>query len=717
MTGNSGGGFRDRFAQMKAAGAAVVPEPEMKALLRERGVAVPRGKVCRNAGEADGFARASRFPLVLKMASDRLLHKTEIGGVRLNISSMEELLEAFDSMRRRFEDTGAEGYTGLLVEEQAPGGVEIIAGLRNDEVFGPVLMVGLGGVYTDLFEDVAFRVLPVEESDILRALQGLRSWPLLAGFRGGDPVRVEALVDTLAALARFGVEMASFYESMDFNPVIATPEGAVVADAKMSLAKAEVPGPFAFERPRTDMLDRFFNPSSVAVMGASAVEGKIGNVILDSLINHEFKGRIYPVNPNHREIYGQPCHGSLSALPEAPDLVVVVVDLKMVPGIVREMARIGSRNALIVSGGGKELGGERAALEAEIAWLAREHGVRIIGPNCIGSFDGRTRFDSFFHSHRRLLRPPAGPMSFITQSGTWGCVFLESAETTGIARMVSYGNRVDVDEGDLIGHLAADEGTRVIGSYIEGLGQGRKFLSAAGNAVAGRKPVVVFKTGRNRQAASAAVSHTGAYGGSYHVYKGAFEQAGIVLTDSFHELYAACESLALQPPARGGRAAMLSNGAGPMVNALDIFPSKGLELVKLSGGSVRLMRDHFSFFYLVENPVDVTGSASAADYEYVIRVLMDDENVDIIMPFFVFQDTPLDESIVGRMEAISKDRRKPLVCCASGGTYTREMGERLTRAGVPVYPDVAQWVAAASALVQWGRILERPPSASGLTGA
>ena len=267
--------------------------------------------------------------------------------------------------------------------------------------------------------------------------------------------------------------------------------------------------------------------------------------------------------------------------------------------------------------------------------------------------------------------------------------------------MVSYGNRVDVDEGDLIAGMADDPGTRVIGSYIEGLSSGRKFIDAASRSIAAGKPVAVFKTGRNKQSAKASMSHTGAYGGSYHIYRGVMEQAGVVLTDSFHELYAACEALALQPPAKGSGAAMLSNGAGPMVNALDLFPGKGLTLPALDRASVKKMADHFSFFYIVENPVDVTGSATAEDYEYVVRTLLDDDNIHIIMPFFVFQDTPLDESIVERLEAVNKMRKKPIVCCAAGGPYNDKMSRALTGIGVPVFPDVVQWVAAASALAQW----------------
>jgi 3-hydroxypropionyl-CoA synthetase (ADP-forming) len=276
--------------------------------------------------------------------------------------------------------------------------------------------------------------------------------------------------------------------------------------------------------------------------------------------------------------------------------------------------------------------------------------------------------------------------------------------------MVSYGNRVDVDEGDLIAHLAADPETKVIASYVEGLSDGRKFLAAAREAVhESGKPVVVYKSGRTVRSAQAAVSHTGSYGGTYRIYEGALEQAGTITTDSFDELFAASKALALQPPAAGPRAAMVSNGAGPMVNAIDVFPDNGLELVKLSRESVKVMREHFSFFYIVENPVDVTGSASAEDYEFVIRTLLADESVDIIMPYFVFQDTPLDESIIERMEAILRDAKKPIVSCAVGGRYTVRMSKALEGLGAPVLPDVVQWVAAASALVRWGIVKRTNP--------
>ena len=194
-------------------------------------------------------------------------------------------------------------------------------------------------------------------------------------------------------------------------------------------------------------LTAFFHPSSIAVIGASESAGKLGHEILKNLLDGGFPGAVYPINPNYDELMGLKSYPDLASLPAPPELVVIVVDLARMPEILDEMARLGCHNALIVSGGGKELGGGRAELERTIAKKARELDIRLIGPNCIGSFDGASRFDSFFHSHERLARPPAGPMSFITQSGTWGCVFLEEARITGVSKMVSYGLAYDSDDG------------------------------------------------------------------------------------------------------------------------------------------------------------------------------------------------------------------------------------------------------------------------------
>ncbi len=682
--------------------ASILPENEMKEILHKLDIPVPLSTLLTGIDACREASRSLPFPVVMKLVSDRVLHKTELSGVRLGISSPEEMEKTFQEMEKTFYGK-VEGYIGILAEEQASSGVELIVGLQNDVTFGPLLMVGMGGIMTDLFRDVTFGMLPLAEGDILGMVRSLKGYPLLAGYRGSEPVNEDLLVQALMNISTFGQEFVDLYDSVDFNPVIVRPDGCTVVDAKLVFPDREKRYP-ASEPPRADHLQNFFTPRSVALIGASTTEGKIGNVILDTLTRLEFRGSVYPINPNYDTIMGLKTYPSLAGLPETPDLVVIVVDLSLVPAILEEMKGIGSSAALIVSGGGKELGGERAALEEKIRSSAREKGIRIIGPNCIGSFDGHSRFDSFFYHQERFQRPGPGSMSFITQSGTWGCAFMEKAHLVGVSRMVSYGNRVDVDEGDLISFFADDDQTSVIGSYIEGLGDGRKFIQASRRAIDAGKPVLVYKTGRSMEAAKASVSHTGAYGGSYHVYDGVFRQAGIITTNSFYECYASCEALAMQPEATGNRVALLSNGAGPMVNALDHFSEKGLALASLSEDSKKQMREHFSFFYIVDNPVDVTGSASAGDYEYVIARLLDDDNVDIIMVFFVFQNTPLDETIVEKMSLLNRKRKKPILCCAAGGPYTEKMSTRLIREEIPVLGDIIQWVSAASAMARWSEI-------------
>jgi 3-hydroxypropionyl-CoA synthetase (ADP-forming) len=265
-----------------------------------------------------------------------------------------------------------------------------------------------------------------------------------------------------------------------------------------------------------------------------------------------------------------------------------------------------------------------------------------------------------------------------------------------------------VDEADLITYLADDPGTRVIACYVEGLADGRKFVTAAAE-VSHVKPIVVYKAGRTHRAATASISHTGFFGGTCAIAAGAFRQAGLIIVDSIEELAAVSRALALQPAAAGGKIAMISNGAGTMVQAMDLMDNYGLELASPAPETLAHLRQVYPPFYVVQNPVDVTGSATSSDYEVGIEALLADPNVDVVMPWFVFQDTPLGEDIVEKLGRLSRQRIKPILCGAMGGPYTDKMSRGLEAAGVPVYHTVREWVAAAGALARrglWLRQLE-----------
>jgi len=670
-------------------------------IIKEYGLLFPKGKLTKSPDEAAQMAAKIGFPVVLKIVSPDIPHKTDIGGVQLDLHSKETVRKAFVRIMDAVAAKAPKAtVVGVRVEEMCSGGVEVFVGLENNSQFGPTITFGLGGIFTEVLHDVTFRVLPIMKEDAARMIKEIKGYKILSGFRGQPPVSEKVLIDLLLRVGRMGLDLADRLEAIDLNPILVWGDQHRVLDAKVLLS--DKLHPLKSEEANTAYLDRFFNAESVAVVGASATPGKIGNAILDSLAKHQYKGRVYPINPQRKEIFGLSTYSSLRDVPGSIDLVVVAIPLSAVPQVIRECAEKNVHNMVIVSGGGKELGSAGKALEAEISRLAQEANLRIVGPNCIGVFNGKTRLDTFFQVHERMTRPREGSIAVLTQSGTVGVALLEHVAALGLSKFVSYGNRLDVDEADLIAYLGEDPATKVIVCYIEGLNDGRKFLNAA-RKVALRKPIVVFKAGRTPAAAKASVSHTGFFGGTYGPWKGAFAQAGVISVDSMEELFATVKGLSMQPPAQGNRIAMISNGAGPMVQVMDLLDRYELQIANLADETLEGMRHEYPSYFVVQNPVDVTGSGTAHDYEVGINALLADLNVDIVMPWFVFQDPALGEEIVEILNDLSGKYGKPIVCGAMGGNYTQRMSSRIEAMGLPVFHSVQEWVAAGAGLCRGAR--------------
>ena len=685
----------------------IITEELSKSILKEYGVDVPPFALVTSEAEAVKKAKKIGFPIVMKVVSPQILHKTDVGGVKVGINSAGEVKKAFNDMYGRLSKKKGVNVKGILLEKMVPKGVELIVGIQNDPQFGPVIMVGLGGIMTEVMKDVAFRMLPITTSDAKSMLNELKGSQLLKGFRGSEPVDLGMVAGMLARIGKLGMENADYINSIDFNPVVVYPKSHYVVDAKIILNDTVKKNSISKAKPNKNHMETFFTPKSVALVGASASKGKIGNSILDSLVNYDFKGEVYPINPRADKIFGKKCYPSVADIPGDVDLVVISVDLSITPPVLKDCAKKGVHSVVIVSGGGKELGGKRAAYEAEAKRLSAKHNIRIIGPNCIGMFNAANRLDCAFQGQERMIRAKLGNVALLSQSGTMGISFLETADSFGLSKMVSYGNRSDVDEADMIWYLANDPQTSVILLYVEGFGDGRKFINTAKRVMKEtKKPVVIWKSGRTALGAKQAASHTGSLGGSNAIIMGAFKQAGIISVDSYQELAAVAKALAWQPGAKGNRAAMTSNGAGPMIGGIDHFDRMGLKLAKVTSKSLKRMKEHFPPTYVIGrgNPADVTGGASAEDYQFVIRTFMDDPNVDIVMPWFVFQDDPLDEVIIDYLAEFSNEKNKPVLVGGNGGPYTQKVSRLIEERGVPVYDDLRDWVAAASALAHWGRI-------------
>jgi len=690
------------FDDVLATKERVITEDLAKQVLREYGIKVPPYGLATSETETESMAGQLGFPLVAKIVSPQILHKTDVKGVKVGLQNQAQARKAFVDMHGRLSKQY--NVKGILLERMVPPGAELIVGLQNDPQFGPIIMAGIGGIYTEVFKDVAFRVLPITKVDALSMIEDLKGKTILEGFRGAAPVSKDMIAEALANIGNLGTDMAAYYESVDFNPVIFHERDYYVVDAKIILREHPDPNAISRAQPNSTNMDLFFSPKSIALVGASPETGKVGNSVLESL--KRYPGKVFPVNAKgHPEILGMKAYRSMDEIPGKVDLVVVTVDLKFVPDLLKQAAKKGNHNFVVISGGGKELGGERAAIEAEVKRLSHELGIRIIGPNCIGIFNGANRLDCAFQGEKRMVRPKEGTVAFLSQSGTIGIAFMESSDAFGVSKMISYGNRSDVDEADMIWYLSEESQTRVIGLYVEGFGDGRKFMNTAKRAIAEhKKPIVVFKNGRTAFGAKQAASHTGSLGGSFGVVKGAMEQAGIISVDSYEELTSALKALNWQPVPKGSRVALVTNGAGPVITAIDNFERLGLQVAGLSEQTLQAFNAHYPPTYVIGNPCDITGSATADDYRFAIQAFMEDPNVDILMPWFVFQDDPLEETIVDVLAAFQKRTHKPMIIGAMGGPFTKGISQRIEDAHIPVYHSVIEWVAAAGALARWAKV-------------
>ncbi|MBT4973920.1 MAG: acyl-CoA synthetase, partial [Thaumarchaeota archaeon] len=458
----------------------VITEESSKGILKKYGVKVPGFALAKSADEAAKQAKKLGFPLVMKVVSPQILHKTDVGGVKVGIDNVADVKKTFNDMYGRLSKKKGVDVKGILLEKMVPkGGVELIVGIQNDPQFGPMIMAGLGGVMTEVFKDVAFRMLPITTSDAKSMLNELKGSKLLKGFRGSTPIDTNMVAKALVQIGKIGVENANYINSIDFNPVIVYPKSYFVVDAKIILNKELRKNSISKAKPVIASMEKFFTPKSVALVGASATPGKIGNSVLDALGKQDYKGKVYPINPKQKKILGMKCYPSLDEIKQKVDLVVVCVDLSACGPIMKTCAKKGIHNVVIVSGGGKELGGDRAAMEAEVKELSLKHKIRVIGPNCIGMFNAANRLDCAFQGQARMVRSKLGDVAFFSQSGTMGISMLESADLFGLSKMISFGNRSDVDEADMIWYAANDPQTKVIGLYVEGFGDGRKFINTA----------------------------------------------------------------------------------------------------------------------------------------------------------------------------------------------------------------------------------------------
>ena len=460
-------------------------------------------------------------------------------------------------------------------------------------------------------------------------------------------------------------------------------------------------------------LNRIFKPRHVAVVGASEKAGTIGNALMKNLIDGGFTGTLMPVNPKYKTIHGHESFGSVSALETGTDLAIIATPMHTVVDIVSECVEKKMGGAVIISAGGREVGEQGREIEEKIQRIAHAGGLRIVGPNCMGVIRPGVNLNASFASEM----PVTGNLAFVSQSGAICTAILDLAlkERIGFSHFVSIGSMVDVDFGDIIDYLGNDASAKSILLYIESLTNFRKFMSAA-RSVSRVKPIIVLKSGRSPAGAKAAASHTGAMAGEDAVYDAAFKRAGIVRVDTIEELFDCAELMAKQPRPSGPRLAILTNGGGPGVMAMDTLARYGQEPEPLDPETMQALDGFLPPFWSRGNPIDILGDASAERFGRALEVCFNSKNLDGVLVILAPQALTDPLSVAESLAAAMKARRYPVFACWMGGKSIVKAVEILNEAGIPTYDAPERAVRAFLYMVEYARnldtLLEVPPKMS-----
>jgi acyl-CoA synthetase (NDP forming) len=410
------------------------------------------------------------------------------------------------------------------------------------------------------------------------------------------------------------------------------------------------------------------NPRSVAIVGASPTQNKIGNIVLRNFLDAKFPGKVYPVNPKHTEMYGLKCYAKVSDIPGNVDCVIVATPAETVPGIVEDCAAKKTGGVLILSGGFEEVG--RTDLAGRIKEIADANDMPVVGPNCLGIYNPYAKLDSVFLPSYKLERPKPGNIAFVTQSGAVGSTVMDLAAFYGLgfSKFISYGNSTVLDESDYLEFLMQDKETEIIILYMEGAKDGRRLLETM-KKVNRVKPIIALKAGRGMGGQAAAHSHTGNIAGSYLAYQAAFKQAKVTEAEGISEVFDIVKIFD-QPKPKGNRTAVITNGGGIGVLTTDAIESAGLAMAQFSKESETELRKILPSYGSVANPLDLVADAGVEAYTKAIDTLMKDPGVDTLVIVVLLQTPPIDERIIHVLATAASSRIKPIATISIGGTYT-----------------------------------------------
>jgi acetyl coenzyme A synthetase (ADP forming)-like protein len=660
----------------------MLSEFESYDLLKQYGVPVPEHAIVQTAAEAGKVAEKIGFPVVMKIHSPQIVHKSDAGGVIVSISSKQAAEEAFSKIVGNAKAYNPEAeIKGVIVEQQAAPGLELIIGGKTDPAFGKVLTFGMGGTLVELMKDVTLRILPVSEETIRQMVREIDGYPMIQGYRGTKPRDEETLVKVMWAINCFFAENTNVVE-FDINPVRLYESGACIVDARI-FVDDEAVEKTAKERPFVPI--EYFTPRSIAVIGASSEPRKMGYAIMHNLLH--FPGQLYPVNNKRPEVQGLKAYASILDIPNPVDMAVITVPAKHVPSVIEECGQKGVSMAVIITAGFKETGEGGKALEDRVLEIAKGYGTRIVGPNCLGLIVPPKGIDTTYVHES----PKPGNIAFISQSGAIVNTVVDWSirQDIGFSAVVSVGNQADLNFIDYLRFVERDPKTKGIILYIEEIQDGKTFMKVV-DEVSKSKPVVAIKSGSSVKGQQAASSHTGSLSGSYDVYMEAFRESGVIPVHTLTGAFQVAEMLATPKGyPRGKRAVVITNAGGFAVLSSDYAERYGIDLISLPPKVLKELNDLLPDFWNKNNPIDLLGDANEKRFEQVFSVLAKHQDCWDIAFVVGFPNLVIgSEQLANQITRFSEKTENMIVGTLLGGDSMERGRKVLKENGIPIFEEL-----------------------------
>ncbi len=665
-------------------------EHECKEILIKEGISTTGNAMAQSAVEAVEISSKIGYPVVLKVLSPEVIHKSDLGGVKLNLKNAAEVQEAFLEIIKAFPD---QKLAGVAVQKMYSPGLEAIIGVSSDPTFGPVLMFGLGGVFVEVLKDVSFRILPVTEADIEEMIKEIRGYELLRGYRG-TAVDLSALKELMFKVSNLVMRYPNIKE-LDLNPVFLYPEGNITIDARIFLEKPQTEKAEVFMGNDESSLRNFFYPSSLAVLGASDKPGKLGWNVFHNLLSHNFSGRLYPVNIKAETVQGVQAYSKVEEIEGPVDSAIILVPAALTLQAFQECCRKGIKNIVIESAGFAETGESGKNIEEELKRAAESYNCRFLGPNCTGIINTHHNMVQSIGTVGELGK---GNIGLIAQAGVYAAGMLWGMRhTMDYAIVATIGNKADITETDILEYLAEDENVQVVCMYLEDVKSGRRFIDVA-KKVTEKKPVIILKTGRTEAGKKAVSSHTASLAGNDLIYDAAFKQAGIIRARDNVHMFGLARAFSKQPLPSGDGALVMSYSGSLGVAAADALSTHKMRPAELDKETRGDLREILPSYVDCNNPVDYTFDMNGEKVRKTIEIGLRCQDIS---SFILIIQAEILDTYVKELKEMDFGG-KPIVICVPCKEFAMDEVIALEQAGFPVYSTPEEAVEALSALYSYG---------------